>query len=113
MFGKLTDSFRILYPQLITISIKQEVFYCTYDDTVGHHNRSLLPDLAKFRNFGKILKVFGNLKKFYIVFGKILNLLWQTITIFCNYWKTIQPSGHTVHNFLEIVAKRGVFIRTV
>ena len=34
----------------------------------------MLPDLAKFRHFDKILKV-------YFCFGKILNLLWQMFCI--------------------------------
>ena len=38
---------------------------------------SVLPDLAKFRHFGKNLKVFGHFKKLYLVFGNLLNLLWQ------------------------------------
>ena len=34
-------------------------------------------DLAKFRNFGKILKALGNFTRVQFVLGKILNLLWQ------------------------------------
>ena len=33
--------------------------------------------MANFRNFGEILKVFGNFLKVYLVFSKIMNLLWQ------------------------------------
>ena len=41
-------------------------------------------DLAKFHHFGKILKLFANLWKVYLVFGKIVSLLWQT---FCKSGK--------------------------
>ena len=34
-------------------------------------------DLAKFRHYGRFLKVFGNLKKINLVFVKILNLFLQ------------------------------------
>ena len=37
----------------------------------------MLPDLAKFHHLGKILIGFGTFKIVYLVFGKILNLLWQ------------------------------------
>ena len=33
------------------------------------------PDLAKFRHFGKILKIFGDSPRVWLVFGKLLNLL--------------------------------------
>ena len=39
----------------------------------------VLPDLAKFRHFGKNVKVFGNFSKVYLVFGKLLKLLWQNL----------------------------------
>ena len=34
--------------------------------------------LAKFCNLGKILNNFGKIYKVYEVFGKILNVIWQT-----------------------------------
>ena len=38
---------------------------------------SVWPDLAIFCQLGKILKIFGNFMKVYLVFGKLLNLLWK------------------------------------
>ena len=35
------------------------------------------PDWPKFRHFGKKLKAFGKFLKVYILFGKMLSLLWQ------------------------------------
>ena len=35
------------------------------------------PDLAKFRQFGKIFKVLGNFLRVYLLFGNILDQLWQ------------------------------------
>ena len=40
------------------------------------------PDLAKFRHFGKIFKVFGNFSRLYLLFGKILSLLWPILFTF-------------------------------
>ena len=37
------------------------------------------PDLAKFRHFGIILKVFGNFSKVNLVFGKIWGLFWPIL----------------------------------
>ena len=48
------------------------------------------PDLAKIRHFCKILKVFGNILRVYLIFGIILNLLWQilnAIGLVCIYVK--------------------------
>ena len=38
---------------------------------------SVWPDLTKFSHFGKVLKIFGNFLRVYLVFGKILNPLWK------------------------------------
>ena len=38
---------------------------------------SVWPDMAKFRHFGKIFKVLGKILRVYLVFGKILKLIWQ------------------------------------
>ena len=40
-------------------------------------SQSVWSDLAKFRHFGINLKVLGKFLKDYVVFGKILTLLWQ------------------------------------
>ena len=37
----------------------------------------MLPDLAKFCHFGKKIKDYGNLSRVYLVFSKMLSLLWQ------------------------------------
>ena len=34
------------------------------------------PDSAKFQHFGKKFTVFGNVLEAYLVFGKIVNILW-------------------------------------
>ena len=39
------------------------------------------PDLAKFRHFGKSLKVFGTVLMVYFLFGKMLSVLWQICDI--------------------------------
>ena len=43
------------------------------DDVTVWESSPEWPDLAKFRHFGKISKVFGYLGQIYLVFGKILN----------------------------------------
>ena len=37
--------------------------------------QAVWPDLATFRQFGKILKVLGNFSRVYLLLGKILSLL--------------------------------------
>ena len=37
------------------------------------------PDLAQFLHFGKYLKIFGNILRVYLVFGKVLNSLWHNL----------------------------------
>ena len=37
------------------------------------------PDLVKFHHFAKILRVVGKILKVYLVFGKIMKLLWQIL----------------------------------
>ena len=43
---------------------------------------SVRPDLAKFHHLGNILKVFGHFLNKYLLFGKIVNLLWQIFYAF-------------------------------
>ena len=60
-------------------------------------------NLANFYHFGKKLKTCGNFLRVYLVFGKIVNLLWQIIfyieQIYCykrpNIELIILLSGHT------------------
>ena len=70
------------------------------------------PDLVKFHHFGKYLKIFGNIFKFYLVLGKVSNLA-QFVCYWANFhnWKwpnienTIWSSGHTgsyLHNSLHL-----------
>ena len=42
-----------------------------------HVFQSVCPDLANFRHFGETLKVFGNILRGYLVFGILMNILWQ------------------------------------
>ena len=42
----------------------------------------MLPDLAKFRQFGKILKVIDNFLRVCLLFGKFLNRFWQKLCYF-------------------------------
>ena len=42
---------------------------------------SVLPDLAKFHHFGKIVKVLGNILSVNLVLGDILNLPWQIFDV--------------------------------
>ena len=54
------------------------------------------PDLVKFHDFGEILKVFDDLMRVYLTFGKTLNLLWSFLFYWTNFhccemtkcWKT-------------------------
>ena len=48
------------------------------------------PDLDKFRQLGKLSKIFGKYLRVSLVFDKMLNLLWQiSYTFWANlkYWK--------------------------
>ena len=52
------------------------LFFFAFQFT-SNSSLAVWPDLAKFRHFGNNFKVFGHFKKLCIVFGKLLNLLWQ------------------------------------
>ena len=43
--------------------------------------RPVWPDLAKFRHFDKILKIFRHLLRAKIIFGNIFDILWQIIYV--------------------------------
>ena len=66
--------------------------------------------VAKFRHFGKILNSFGNYFRLHVVFGILLNLLWQILgaiwQIFFHgndqNWKIIYTSGHTGQAWLYL-----------
>ena len=45
-----------------------------------------LPELQKFRHFGKMFKVFASVGRFKLVSSKILNILWQ---IFYAIWQIL------------------------
>ena len=49
---------------------------------LGIRQAPVWPDLAIFRHFGKTLKVLCNFSRIYLLFGKILNLLWQILCTF-------------------------------
>ena len=57
--------------------------------------------LASVTRFGKILKVFTNILRVYLLFFKILNLLWQKLyaIVQCFQWPNIEQiillSRHT------------------
>ena len=51
-----------------------------YVENLGSY--SVWPDLVKFRFLGNILKVFGHFLSNYLVFGKIVILLWQIFDAF-------------------------------
>ena len=59
----------------------QQFASVNYDNQWGWKAKSdcckVWPDWAKFRHFGKILKVFFKFLKFYFLFGKMLSLFWQ------------------------------------
>ena len=73
---------------------------CSYG---GSFMRSLWPELAKFRHFGKFYKVLGNsggfiyyFAKFWNYFGKFCVPLGKfTFMSMAKCWKIIKPSGHT------------------
>ena len=58
-------------------------FFCLFQKVSIQVNKvcqwvdSVQPDLAKFRHFGTILKALGKFLMVYLVFGKILIILWQ------------------------------------
>ena len=52
------------------------------------------PDLAKFRHFGKKINFFGHFLSNYLVFGKIVNLLWQIFDTFGQNF--LVRNGHTL-----------------
>ena len=54
------------------------------------------PDLAKFRHFGKIFKVLGNFSRIHLLFGKILNLLWQILCAIGQVF--IEVNGQMLNN---------------
>ena len=57
-------------------------------------------ELANFRHFGKTLKDFGNILKFYLEYGILLNLLWQ---IWSAIWKIVfAVNGEILKNNLAI-----------
>ena len=41
------------------------------------HSGAVWPDLSKFRHISTLFKVLGNFLRVYLVFGKIMILLWQ------------------------------------
>ena len=53
---------------------------------VGLIHQHLRSDLAKFHHFGKIFKVLGNFSTVHLLFGKILNLLWQILYTFGQFF---------------------------
>ena len=63
-------------------------------------SRPVWPDLAKFRHFGQILKVFGNFLRGYWVFCQLVNPCWQ---MFCGIWQiVIVKNGQILKNILHI-----------
>ena len=53
-------------------------------------------------HFGKILQLFGIILRVYLVFGKILNLLWQILCAFEQMFIII--SGQILKNNLDILS---------
>ena len=58
------------------------------------------PDLAKFRHFGTIMKELGNFLRVFLVFGKMLSLLWQKCFAICQVF--IVVNSHILWNDLAI-----------
>ena len=44
--------------------------------------QSVWSDLAKFRKFSKNFEIFGNISKVYLIFGKVVNPLWDFMSAF-------------------------------
>ena len=58
------------------------------------------PDLAKYRHLGKLSKILGKLLREYLVFRKIVNLLWQIFMNFGQIW--IVVCSQIMKNILAI-----------
>ena len=66
--------------------------------------------VTRFGHFGKNLKIFGNIFKVYLVFGKVLNPLWHNfyalgqifiaVPKWLNNKNTTWSSGHTSNAFI-------------
>ena len=67
------------------------------------------PDLAKFRNLDKILESFGHFLSNYLVFGKIVNLLWQLFYTFGQIF--IVQNGQILKNKATLFADRNPHFR--
>ena len=63
----------ILFRPFFRCQLLSNVFCTTYPP--------VWRDLAKFRHFGKSLRVFGKFVTFYFIFGEILSSLWQICVI--------------------------------
>ena len=51
--------------------------YKSFLSKIRCHRSPVGPDLAKFHDFGKIVKVVGNILRVWIIVGNILNLPWK------------------------------------
>ena len=92
--GFLFTTLRMTLPVTVLLHVKfwQNFFpFCSYQFLIfeiqtfpsffhlEENPKPVWPDLAKFCHFGKILNVFCNFSRFYLLFSKILNLLWQRL----------------------------------
>ena len=102
LFGK--RYVKILLVSKWVISIKYSPFSHTkrYGPKVGHY--SVGPDLAKFCHFWLNFISLWQFLKVYLIFGKIVNLLWQLLWYWANVRcckgsnivRRIKPSFHSV-----------------
>ena len=76
------------------------VWIMTHTLSLTLYSYSVWPDLAKFCHLGKLSKVLGKLLRFYLVFGKILNQLWQHFMNFGQIWAFV--SSQMMKNILAI-----------
>ena len=69
------------------------------------------PDLCEISPLWQKLKVFGNFSKLSLVFGKILNLLWQKLWYWVNFhwckWPKIKNNLVILSHCLKSPTKRG------
>ena len=108
--GKL-DSLQKMF---ITLSVGLP-FCCLFsllerlDERLYWHH-AVWPDLAKFRQFSKKLQIFGKIWKVYLIFGKVVNPLWDFLYAFGQNFIVVngqileKQSDHTVEMYLFVTS---------
>ena len=92
----LKKSFITLITEPSTEALNRWVVY------LGSYLLAVWPGLAKFRKFSKNLEIFGTISKVYLIFGKVVNSLWDFLYDFGQNFNIVNgqmlkiQSGHLV-----------------